>query len=307
MSPERVAVVVVSFNSSAVLPGLVESLDAGTAGVPYELVVADNASTDGSADLVRRLAPAATVVEMGRNAGYAAGINAAVAVAGPHTAVLALNPDVRLTPGCVPTLLAALREPGVGIVVPRLLDAGGDVITSIRRAPTLPRAFGDALIGASRVGRVGALGEVVTDPARYRSASDIEWAEGSTQLISAQCWQRCGGWDESFFLYSEEVDFHLRTREAGLRVRYVPTATATHLEGDSGTSPRLWSLLVANRLLFFRRRNGLAPTTFFWLALVLREGTRALVGSQISRSAIRVLFRPAMLRAERGPRWLERV
>lgn len=303
----HVAVVVVSFNSAAVLPGLVESLEPGLAGVPYELVVADNASVDGSVDLVRRIAPAATVVEMGRNAGYAAGINAAVAAAGPHTAVLALNPDVRLTPGCVPTLLAALREPGVGIAVPRLLDGDGDVIESIRRAPTLARAFADALVGASRVGRFAPLGEVVTDPVRYRTASDIEWSEGSTQLISAQCWERCGGWDETYFLYSEEVDFHLRARDAGLRLRYVPTAVATHLEGDSATSPRLWSLLVANRLLFFRRRHGLAPTALFWLALVLRESTRALLGSEISRSAIRVLFRPGMLGAERGPRWLERV
>src|SRR6476660_8880532 len=241
--PDRVAVVVVTFNSSTVLPGLIESLDAGLAGVPYELVVADNASTDGSVDLVRRIAPMATVVEIGRNAGYAAGINAAVSAAGPHAAVLALNPDVRLAPGCVRTLLAALREPGVGIAVPRLVDGCGDVIMSVRRAPSLARAFADAVIGASRAGRIGALGEVVTDQLWYRSERDIEWAEGSTQLISAECWERCGGWDESFFLYSEEVDFHLRTRDAALRVRFVPTAMATHLQGDSATSPRLWSLL----------------------------------------------------------------
>ncbi len=231
-----------------------------------------------------------------------------MAAAGPHTAVLALNPDVRLTPGCVPALLDALREPGVGIAVPRLLDARGDVIESMRRAPTLVRGFADAVLGASaRRADLGALGEVVTDERRYRSAADTEWAEGSTQLISAECWRSCGGWDESFFLYSEEADFHLRAGDAGLRIRYAPTATAIHLEGDSATSPRLWALLVANRLLLFRRRNPVGPSAFFWLALVLREGSRALLGSTTSRSALRVLFRPAMLRAPRGPRWLERV
>jgi N-acetylglucosaminyl-diphospho-decaprenol L-rhamnosyltransferase len=304
---ERIAVVVVSFNSSAVLPGLIDSLDAGLAGVPWQLVVADNASTDGSVDLVRRSARSAVVIEMGRNAGYAAGINAAVAAAGPHSAVLALNPDVRLAPGCVPALLGALREPGVGIVVPRLLDARGGVIESMRRAPSLVRAFADAVIGADRAGRIGELGEVVTDERRYDRAADTDWAEGSTQLISAECWASCGSWDESFFLYSEEADFHLRARDAGFRVRYVPTATATHLEGDSGSSPRLWALLVANRLRFFRRRSSLVRCCFFWLALVLREGSRALRGSRTSRAALGVLFRPTMLRAPRGPRWLERV
>src|SRR5665811_2530774 len=92
------------------------------------------------------IAPDATVVEMGRNAGYAAGINAAVAAAPPHTAVLVLNPDVRLGAGCVPELLRALREPGVGIAVPRLLDAHAVLIDSMRRAPTCLRALGDALI-----------------------------------------------------------------------------------------------------------------------------------------------------------------
>jgi GT2 family glycosyltransferase len=307
MSTDRVAVVVVSYNSAAVLPGLVASLAAGMAGLRWQLVVADNDSGDGSADLVRRLVPAATVVQMRRNAGYAAGINAAVAAAGPHGAVLALNPDVRLEPGCVPRLLAALREPGVGIAVPQLLDARGAVIESMRRRPSLVRALADAVIGADRAGRIGGLGEVVTDERSYASPAEPEWAEGSTQLISAECWRRCGGWDESYFLYSEETDFHLRAREAGLRIRYVPTARAVHLEGESATSPRLWALLVANRLMFFRRRNARLASAGFWLALVIREASRALRGSQTSRAALGVLFRPALLRAPRGPHWLEQV
>ena len=76
MTGDRVAVVVVLFNSESVLPDLLSSLPEGAAGVSYELVLVDNASTDGSVALARRLAPDATVVETGRNGGYAAGINA---------------------------------------------------------------------------------------------------------------------------------------------------------------------------------------------------------------------------------------
>ncbi|CAI9398651.1 glycosyltransferase family 2 protein [Nocardioides sp. T2.26MG-1] len=304
---DRVAVVVVTFNSAAVLPGLLASLPGGLGGLDWTLVVADNASTDDTVPLLRELTPEAVVVEMGRNAGYAAGINAAAAVAGDFEAVLVLNPDVRLTPGCVRELMRALGEPGVGICVPRLVDGDGDLIYSLRREPTLARAYADALLGATRAGRVRVLGEVVSDPARYETAARTDWAEGSTQLISAECWRACGAWDESYFLYSEETDYHLRARDRGLRVQYVPTAQAVHLEGASGTSPRLWSLLVANRLRLFRRRHSQVGAAFFWIAALLREGSRSLLGQPIARSALSVLLRPSMLVAPRGPEWLEQV
>lgn len=304
---ERVAVVVVTFNSAAVLPGLLESLPLGLEGLDWALVVADNDSADETVDLLHRLAPAAVVLEMGRNAGYAAGINAAVGAAGEFDAVLVLNPDVRLTPGCVPELLRVLGTTSAGICVPRLEDSRGELILSMRREPTLARAYADALLGATRAGRIGVLGEVVSDPGRYDVVGSPDWAEGSTQLIGEDCWRACGGWDESFFLYSEETDYHLRARDRGFGIRYVPTARAVHLEGASASSPRLWSLLVANRLRLFRRRHTLAGAALFWLASLLREGSRSALGHAIARSAVSVLVRPSLLAAPRGPEWLERV
>jgi N-acetylglucosaminyl-diphospho-decaprenol L-rhamnosyltransferase len=244
---------------------------------------------------VRRLAPEARVVELGRNAGYAAGVNAATRAADPFTAALILNPDVRLEPGCLPELLAAIRVPGVGIAVPRLADAAGELILSQRREPTVTRAFADALIGAERAGRTVRLGEVVSDPDRYLEASSIDWAEGSTQLITADCLRICGPWDESFFLYSEETEFDLRAGDHGLAVRYVPTARAIHLEGDSAGSPELWPLLVLNRVKLFRRRNGLPRAVAFWWAVVLREASRAALGRATSRAALRRLIDPSRL------------
>jgi N-acetylglucosaminyl-diphospho-decaprenol L-rhamnosyltransferase len=301
VSDEVVAVVVVSYNSAAVLPGLIASLDAGLGDLAWHLTLADNASSDGSVSAVLEARPSATIVNMGRNAGYAAGLNAAVAAAGPCTAVLALNPDVRLTPECVPTLAKALRSPGVGIAVPRLVDGDGVLIDSMRRTPTVLRALGDAMLGADRAGRFPVLGEVVTNWRHYAIERDTDWAEGSTQLISAECWQRCAPWDESFFLYSEETDFALRARDAGFVTRYVPSAQAIHLEGDSGVSPPLWALLTVNRVRLFRRRHGLTSTAAFWLAMLMREVSRALIGKQTSRSALRALVNPRRFREQPGP------
>lgn len=298
-----VAVVVVTFNSAALLPDLVASLHRGFGTLAWRLVVADNCSEDDSVQTVRTLVPDAVVVLLGANRGYAAGINAAMAVAPPHRAVLVLNPDVRLEEGCVPELLVHLVAP-TGIVVPRLTDAHGALILSMRREPRILRALGDALLGTSRAGRVPALGEMVTNPARYDVTTKAEWAEGSTQLISAECWDACGPWDESFFLYSEETEFDLRAQARGFQVVYVPQARAQHLEGGSSTSPRLYPLVVANRLMLFRRRNGPLPSVAFWFVLTLREASRSLFGRGESRAALRVLCSPSRLRAPRGPEWL---
>ena len=78
-------------------------------------------------------------------------------------------------------------------------------------------------------------------------------------MLSRDCWHACGPWDESFFLYSEEADFDLRARDAGFATVYEPSAGAVHLEGDSGNSPQLWTLLQLNRVRHFRRRHALVP------------------------------------------------
>jgi N-acetylglucosaminyl-diphospho-decaprenol L-rhamnosyltransferase len=299
---EIIAVIVVTYNSEALLPHLLASLIPGLAGVRWQLTVVDNASVDGSVDAVRRIAPYATIVQMGRNAGYAAGINAGVAASPPYTAVLVLNPDVRLGSGCVANLLPSLRTPGTGMAVPRLTDGSGTLNKSMRREPTILRTLGDAMLGATRAGRTETFGECVTDRRRYDHESVTDWAEGSTLLISGECWRRVGPWDESFFLYSEETDFALRMRDAGLVTRYTPNARAVHLGGESRQSPYLWTLLTLNRVRLYRRRHGLVATTGYWAVLVVRELSRAVLGRKPSQAALRALLSPRRFREVPGPR-----
>ena len=300
-SPRPVALVVVTYNSADVLPGLLDSLDTGMSGTLWHLVVVDNDSRDGSADVAERLAPGATVVRTGRNGGYAAGINAGIGAAGSCAAVLILNADVRLEPGCAATLLAALERPGVCAVAPRLEDRHGRLVLSIRREPTLARAVGDAVLGARRVGRSRRWGELVTDPTAYTSAHIVDWTEGSTLMVSKECLDRVGSWDESFFLYSEETDFALRARDAGSGVWFVPAARAVHLEGGSSGSVALWPLLVANKWRLYRKRHGRMGSTAFWGVLVFRETSRAAAGHRESRAALRYLLSRKRMSERPGP------
>lgn len=298
----KILAVIVTHNSAAVVPGLLESLEAGFGGHPYDVVVADNNSADETIAVVSKIAPDAVVFNTGGNGGYAAGINAAVRRSPNFAALLVLNPDVRLHPHCVSHLLVALSHPATGISVPRLSNAHGELIESIRREPKVFRAFAEVFLGVRRAGRIGVLGETVTDTRHYDADSIVDWAEGSIQLISADCWQQCGPWDESFFLYSEETEFDLRARDAGWLTRFTPSATATHLEGDS--SPALWSILVVNRVRLFSRRNGRSKTCAFWLATWLREVSRAILGQKRSKSSSLALLRCSRFRESPGPRLL---
>lgn len=301
---ERVGVVVVTYNSADVLPGLLSSLPAGLSGVDWRLVVVDNGSRDRSTEIVREMVPEAVCIETGRNGGYAVGFNIGAAALPEATAVMVLNADVRLDPGCVEELLRALREPGTGIAVPRLVDGNGDLVLSMRREPKVGREILETLVGGPKLGRFWDVGVMVADHRRYAAETTTDWAEGSTQLLSRECLDTCGEWDESFFLFSEETEFGLRAKDQGYATRYVPTAGATHLEGGSADDPAKWALLCRNKVRLFRRRNGVLRSVAFYLCTVAREASRAATGRATSRAALRVLVRPRLLRRPAGPEWL---
>jgi GT2 family glycosyltransferase len=292
------------YNSALLLRGLVDSLPDGLAGIDWQLIFVDNASTDGSTEEARHLVPGAQIIELGRNAGYAAGINAGIAAAGPATAVLALNADVRLGVGCVANLLRALRVPGTGIAVPRLTNRHGDLNPSMRREPGIGKVLLEAVAGSERLGRIWDVGEVVFDSCRYAEETTTDWAEGSMQLISRECLNACGPWDETFFLYSEETEFGLRARDAGFATRYMPSAHAVHLEGGSVDDPAKWSLVTKNKVKLYRRRHGRLAGALFYLCVLFREGSRTLLGHPTSRAACALLLSPGRMRAPAGPELL---
>lgn len=283
-------VVVVTWNSAAVLPGFLAALPAAMAGVQdWELVVADNASSDDTVDIVLEAVPHARVVQTGRNAGYSAGINAALAVARRTDAVLVVNPDTRAGEGTVLRLLQVLAEPGAGIAAPRLLSHDGRLLHSLRRDPSLPRLVAETVLGGRRAGTIGSWGEVVHDPAVYEQEAEADWVSGAFMMMSRRCVDAVGPWDETFFLYSEETDFAMRTRAAGLSVRYTPEATAVHLEGDAARSPRLYSIQVYNRYRLYARHHGRLASAAFWAVLLVRELLRSPRRST-HRAAVRALL-----------------
>ena len=288
----EVVVVCVTYNSSAVIGAFLAALPAALEGVAScRVVVADNASSDGTPALVRTLAPWVQVVETGSNAGYAGAINAALRHHLGTRGVYVLNPDAVPSPGSVAALLTVTEtDPAVGIAVPEVLSPDGTVQLSLRREPTLARALGEAVLGGRRASLLPAWGETVGDLACYRDGSVAAWATGAALFISRSTIDLVGEWDERFFLYSEETDYALRARDAGRRVQMVGSASVVHQGGDQGTAPGLWALSAVNRTRLFRKRHGRVSSTLFWGAVLLNEGLRALVGSATHRAAVRALL-----------------
>lgn len=294
-------IVVVAYNSADVLPGCLDAIPAASTGLDHvAVVVVDNDSRDDTAAVAQAHPSVSRYLPMGRNAGYAAAINAAVRAVGATGPVVVLNPDVRLGAGCLPRLIAALDRDGAGIAVPRLVDSSGRLALSLRREPTVLRALGEALLGGRRAGHFAALGEVVVRQEAYAVPAWADWATGAAMAISPACWRDVGPWDESFFLYSEETDFALRARDAGYRLRYVPDAEAVHIGGESGSSPYLWAILTCNRVRLYERRHpAFVARLAFRSAVLLGELLRA-GRSPTHRAAVKALLLPRRRPAEIG-------
>lgn len=288
-----VLVVVVTFNSAGVIEELLRSLPGALNGAPpARLVVVDNRSGDETCRLVTALAPWATLIDAGGNLGYAGAINIAIHEHPPRQAIYVLNPDTIPSPGSVAELAqAASHSTDTGILVPEILEPGGRRAHSLRRAPSLLRAFGEAVLGGTTAAHFPRLGEVVIDPAAYRDGARADWATGAAMYITAEAADLVGPWDERFFLYSEETDFALRAADVGLALRFAARASVTHIGGDLGTSSWLWSLMSVNRVRLYRKRHGRLATGLYWLVLTSGEAIRAAAGRQRSRAALRALVR----------------
>jgi GT2 family glycosyltransferase len=221
-----VAVVIPSWNSLELLPRCLDSL-AGQ-GVEVELMVVDNGSGDGSVELLeRRGAPHLSLPE---NVGFAAAVNlGAGRTRAP--AVLALNADTVLEPGCLGRLLDALEaDPRLGGVQPRLLQL--EQATAAEPDPGAARLYsaGQALTADGRAIELGA-GEA--QPPRLPDVHEVFGVCGAACLLRRQLFTELGGYDESYFAFYEDVDLNVRARIAGWRFAYVPEAVVWHVGNAS--------------------------------------------------------------------------
>jgi N-acetylglucosaminyl-diphospho-decaprenol L-rhamnosyltransferase len=242
------AAVIVNYNAGPAVTDCVGSVLAQEARP--EVVVVDNASTDGSVDGLRRAHPDVRIVHSGGNLGYARAANLGIAATGaPIVAVL--NPDTVLQPGTGAALVSRFAaEPDLGAAGPRLHNPDGSVYPSARQVPSLVDAVGHGLLFfvwrdnpfTRRYRETGA------DPGRAR---DVDWVSGAAVWLRRAALDDVGGWDERYFMYVEDVDLCWRLHRAGWRVAYEPAGTVEHLLGVS-TAGRPYRMIAEHHRSLLR-------------------------------------------------------
>jgi GT2 family glycosyltransferase len=232
------AIVVVSTNEAHWLqPCLSTVFDhAGTASL--EVIVVDNASTDGTRELVESSFPQARVVSSS-NRGFAHGNNRGLEQASARYMLL-LNPDTEVIDGTFGGLVQALdARPQIGLVGVRQVTADGTLLPTIRRFPSATRALGEALFSERWPIHPAWAGERVLDVNEYERERECDWTSGSFMLARREALLGSGLLDERFFLQSEEPDLCLRIKRTGWQIRHLPQMTIVHHAGKAGEQPRM--------------------------------------------------------------------
>jgi GT2 family glycosyltransferase len=265
-----VDVVVVAYNSRDTLRDCVEPL----AGLPGTTVtVVDNACPQRSTETVADLP--VTVVHSERNGGFAYGCNLGIA-SGTAELVLLLNPDAKIDASGVAALVAALNEGSrLAAVGPRTLDEDGQISLTQRRFPQLRRTFAEALF----VHRIAPLAPWTSDTVRdleaYERPGTPDWVSGCCVLLRRSAVEAVGGFDEGYFLYSEETDLFRRLNAAGWRMGYEPRATARHVGYSSACSYSTEPIRAYSRVRYARKHHGRVVAVLEAAGVILAALARA--------------------------------
>lgn len=277
-----VSCIVVNWNAGDALVDTVRSLLALRTARPVEVLLVDNASTDGSADRAAALGPSVRVLRNPTNRGLAAANNQGFAAAS-HDLLLVCNPDVVVAPGAVDELAACLdRHPRAAWAVPRLRRPDGSVQVAVGDLPTLP----EALLGVRR--RRGGFWW-------HDWGHDEEIAVGhaaeACYLVRREAIDAFGPQDERFSLDWEGIDWAARAADAGWEIWFCPTAEVVHVGGVTLRQVPLRWVVGTHRGIYryFADRSPTVARPFLWVAVALRATAKAgavLLGAWSYRHAV---------------------
>jgi len=284
----EISVIVVSWNASRFLRRCLESVRAELARCPdldSELIVVDNASSDGSADIAAREYPEAILVRNDRNTGFARANNIGILKSSGKYLCL-VDAQTALKEGCLRSLHRYLEAyPEIGMIGPRIVDSRGNVQRSCRGFPTfwnmLCRAMAlDTLFPRSRL-----FGGYLMPYWECDSVRTVEVLNGCLRVVRRRALEDVGLLDEDFFMYGDDMDWSRRFRDAGWPVVFYPGALALHQGGsDDRRAPvRFYIEQQKAGLLYRRKHHGPLGEATMLVTMILHESLRYAGNSVLSR------------------------
>jgi len=253
------SIVIVSFNAREHLRRCLDGLFTHVADA-FEVIVVDNASADGCADMVEGDFPRVRLLRNGRNTGFAAAANLGARSAAGDV-VLYLNPDSELQEDPFSAPARYLRDnPDVGVFGVKLLDPDGTLQLSVRRFPGLEASLFNRYSLLTRVWPSNRWSRryLMTDW-RHDVVSDVDWVSGACLMTTRAVLDRAGYFDEAFFWGFEDVDFCQRVHRAGLRVVYWPLTSVVHAIGASARTAPSKAVIARHRGMWRYYRRYLSP------------------------------------------------
>ncbi len=284
-------VIILNWNTRDDLRVCLASIDAHRPKCEMEVIVADNASSDGSREMVAAEFPWVTLVHHPVNLGFCAGNNRALPKE-PGRYVLFLNADTRVTACALDRLVEFMdQEPHVGIAGPKLLNRDGSLQYSCRRFPDLGAGF----FRNTPLGRLFPKNRYAQDYLMtdwdHASTRDVDWVSGAALMIRREAHQQTGGFDEGFYMYCEDVDLCYRARELGWRVTYLPDSIIYHLIGRSSDQVPTRATFYFHTSMYRFYKKHYAKKTPLLLRPLIVPGIAARAAGQIVRYRWRNLKR----------------
>lgn len=273
--PFDVSVVVVNWNTRDELRDCLKSALAADSG-SAEIVVVDNASTDGSVEMLHGEFPDVRLIRNAENLGFAAASNQGIKASSGRYVIL-LNPDCVVHPGAFTELVRfGDAHPEVGIFGIRILNSNGTVFESCRRFPTLAAGIFRNAILARLFPNNPYIKEYLMADWDHSEVAEVDWVSGAALVARRETLDKIGLLDERFFMYCEDVDIAYRAKQAGWKVMYFPGATVVHLRARSSDQNPVPMIIAFHRSMhaFFKKhyaaQSSILTRVVVPLGLILR-------------------------------------
>jgi N-acetylglucosaminyl-diphospho-decaprenol L-rhamnosyltransferase len=273
------SILIVNWNTRQDLLRCLGSIKANPPSCPFEVVVFDNASADGSVEAVAAQYPQVRLEASHENLGFARANNR-VASSAQGIYWLLLNPDTVVHPHAVDALVNYLSEhPRVAAVGPRLINSDGSLQLSIERLPSLFREWWRLF----HLDRLYPISLYTKDVLASQVPQRVEVLKGACLLLRADIVRPLGLFDEDYFVYSEETDLCDRLGKAGWDLHWLPAAVVTHSGGRSTSqvADRMFLELYRNKIKFFRKRRSALAGTIYKIVLFQASLARFGLGQAI--------------------------
>ena len=271
------SIVIVSWNAKKYLEECLGSLRALDADLSVEILVVDNASTDGTPEMIRNQFPHVRLIETGANLGFARANNVGIKL-GSGKYVCLINSDVNVPPDCLPKMYRYMeQQPAIGLLGPKMLGPDGRTRRSGMRFPTIWNTFLRALAVDSLFKGSGIFGGLLMADFQFDQIKDMDVLNGWFWMARREALDQVGLLDERFFIYGEDIDWCKRFHLAGWRVVFCPEAEAVHYGGASSSNAPLRFFIEMQRanLQYWEKYHGRISRFFYVLAVWLNHVIRA--------------------------------